>query len=344
MCRPRARGEAAAAAAAVRWASLARVSAQSLMSPLSAKRLVARQKAAEAAGALWSKPGRSAKQKRATKQKVAATVGAADAALANAHRRSALRKLCSQSAVSGELLMGLGGRRQCLAFLSLEDCTPFYLVAQRWQYKNEVWVLPPFCDEMKAWYAPKSAQDDPLGRKLFAHEYTPRASVSKRKRAPHFVCCMCLCKGARELERLSSCCETCARPMESAMLAQREFGSRKHEKAIAANTMFVEVPEDICGALAIWLSFRANAEAGPGRWRLPELRRRVADVWALCQWCGRFHTTANIACTECEDLHKWARLALADDVRAMLKRWEGGKEELVPGSRRLLAHFSELRA
>ena len=118
MCRPRARGEAAAAAAAVRWASLARVSAQSLMSPLSAKRLVARQKAAEAAGALWSKPGRSAKQK------VAATAGAADAALANALRRSALRKLCSQSAVTGELLMGLGGRRQCLAAAGGGQGTP----------------------------------------------------------------------------------------------------------------------------------------------------------------------------------------------------------------------------
>ena len=314
------------------------------MSPPSKKQLLARKKAANAAGALWTKPGagRSAQQKRATKEKVAATVGAVGAALHLQRTCSTLRTICYRHSLAGEAVEG-AGRRGCLALLSLADYAPSYLRDQRLLYKYEVWVEPPLCGEMRVWCAPKSAQDDPLGRMLFAHEYTPRGSRSKRKLAPPFVCCMCACEGARHMERLPSCCATCARPMECAMLAQRQFWRDKEDEAFSPGRPLLEAPADICGVLAIWLSFRRNAAKGPGCWRLPELSQREAGQWVPCHWCDRLHGTANKACTECEDLHKWARLALADDVRAMLVRWEGGKTRLVPGSRNLLAHFTGRR-
>lgn len=308
------------------------------MPPPSKKKLLAKKKSAAGALACWTREGlkRSQKQKSATKVKVAETVARTSAALAQAAWSTVRRTVCWRLSLTGDVVLweGVDQRRGSLTRLGLADIVPHYLQRQRWQLVEEVWTEPRYFDELQVRRAAQSAQDDPLGRVLFAHKYTEERNGNGR--APNFTCCLCSLEERRENERLLGCCSLCARPLECAMLAQHEFGE---EQQRLATSFQLEVPMDIGCALAMWLSYPARAAEGPSRWRPPQLRG--PDKATLCVWCDRPHSTPNEACAECEDLHKWARLALVEDVRATLARWERG-EKLVPGSRRLLAHFTQL--
>jgi hypothetical protein len=313
------------------------------MAPVKQKTRLKRMQCSQAAGKRWTvEPGRSRAKRKTTRETVTATVRAEKAQLARAGPLAVRRVHGVRASNLGLELEG--GRRACLAQLSIDDYVPAYLACQRHIYNEATrhWDVRP-SRRMVVWRAPESQQDDPLGRVLFAHEFVAhcRAETADeedpRPLAPTFTCYKCKWADSSWAEALKGCCAECAKPLESAMLAQAEYNDFGHEFREKQGDPALEVPVDISGALALWMSRVGNEADGPEYWRVPELRE--ADDLPTCMWCGQDQFTRSRGCVECEALHAWARRELWDDVRAMLLRWRNGAK-LIPGSLQLLAHFS----